>query len=301
MKDCVSDMWFLFFPRPGWLSRTGDKREGAPPTGKEQGLASSGWVGEKNRKPALAGLGSAGEKKEKLGLRWMGKNAEDPVLAGSEMGGWKRAWGGWVTSDLTSLWMKGIKTVLSLLILTILAALAGGVAKTFLDLRLLLHSPLEVALRHVIIDTLILLAVVEVFKTTLTYFSEGRVKVTFIVDTILVVMLTEIISHWFKGGDLVQFASARRHLVGARGDARPRRPIFAGARRGTPSLSRTMANGSGRENLHSSNLSMMKRTSHPGTLDNQEVWRFGVTLDPLEAYAPEEDRDSAKDKEVSGE
>ncbi len=139
------------------------------------------------------------------GFQWMGKNTEDPVLAGSEMGGWKRAWGGWVTSDLTSLWMRGIKIVLSLLIVTILAALAGGVAKTFLDLQLLLHSPLEVALRHVIIDTLILLAVVEVFKTTLTYFSEGRVKVTFIVDTILVVMLTEIISHWFKGGDLVQF------------------------------------------------------------------------------------------------
>ena len=48
-------------------------------------------------------------------------------------------------------------------------------------------------------DTLILFAVVEVFKTTLTYFSEGRVKVTFIVDTILVVMLTEVISQWFKG------------------------------------------------------------------------------------------------------
>ncbi len=48
---------------------------------------------------------------------------------------------------------------------------------------------------------MILLAVVEVFKTTLTYFSEGRVKVTFIVDTILVVMLTEIISLWFKEAD----------------------------------------------------------------------------------------------------
>ncbi|MDH4251522.1 MAG: phosphate-starvation-inducible PsiE family protein, partial [Nitrospira sp.] len=42
---------------------------------------------------------------------------------------------------------------------------------------------------------------VEVFKTTVTYFREGRVKVTFIVDTILVVMLTEVISQWFKGGD----------------------------------------------------------------------------------------------------
>lgn len=100
--------------------------------------------------------------------------------------------------DLTDIWMKAIKGVLSLLILTILLALTGGVIKTFLDMKLLITSPVEVALRQIIVDTLILLAVVEVFKTTLTYFSEGRVKVTFIVDTILVVMLTEIISLWFK-------------------------------------------------------------------------------------------------------
>ena len=39
-------------------------------------------------------------------------------------------------SDRTTFWVKGIKLVLSLLILTILAALTGGVIKTFLDLRL---------------------------------------------------------------------------------------------------------------------------------------------------------------------
>jgi uncharacterized membrane protein (DUF373 family) len=111
-----------------------------------------------------------------------------------------------IEGDRTTFWIKGIKLVLSLLILTILAALTGGVVKTFLDLRLLFDNPVEVALRHVIVDILILLAVVEVFKTTLTYFTEGRVKVTFIVDTILVVMLTEVISQWFKGGNLTRLA-----------------------------------------------------------------------------------------------
>lgn len=112
-----------------------------------------------------------------------------------------------IDTDLTELWMKGIKAVLSLLILTILIALTGGVIKTFLDIRLLLNAPVEVGLRQIIVDTLILLAVVEVFKTTLTYFSEGRVKVTFIVDTILVVMLTEIISLWFKEAGQTQLLS----------------------------------------------------------------------------------------------
>ena len=75
----------------------------------------------------------------------------------------------------------------------------------FLDLPTLFSHPIEQALRHLIVDTLIILAIVEVFKTTLTYFPEGRVKVTFIVDTILVVMLTEIISKWFTKADLSQW------------------------------------------------------------------------------------------------
>ncbi len=103
-----------------------------------------------------------------------------------------------LTTDLTHVWMKGIKVVLSLLIVTILLGLAGGVFRIFLNLQTLFSHPIEQAMRHLIVDTLMILAIVEVFKTTLTYFSEGRVKVTFIVDTILVVMLTEIISKWFS-------------------------------------------------------------------------------------------------------
>jgi uncharacterized membrane protein (DUF373 family) len=103
--------------------------------------------------------------------------------------------------DLLHVWAWGMKGVLSLVILTLLTALTGGALKTLWDIRLLLDHSAEVVLRQVIVNTLILLAIVEVFKTTVTYFREGRVKVTFIVDTILVVMLTEVISQWFKGGD----------------------------------------------------------------------------------------------------
>jgi len=110
------------------------------------------------------------------------------------------------TYDITRGWEAGTRFILSLLTLTILLGLAGGVVKTFLDLRLLLSADLDVALRHIIVDALTLLAVVEVLKTTLTYCSDGRVRVTFIVDTVLVVMLTEIISRWFTGGEWRQFA-----------------------------------------------------------------------------------------------
>jgi len=103
--------------------------------------------------------------------------------------------------DLSDVWNRGMKGVLSLMILMLLTALTGGVLKTFWEIRLLIDHSAEVVLRQIIVNTLMLLALVEVFKTAVTYFREGRVKVTFIVDTILVVMLTEVISQWFKGGD----------------------------------------------------------------------------------------------------
>lgn len=103
--------------------------------------------------------------------------------------------------DFVEVWSRGMKGVLSLVLLILLTALTGGALKTLWEIRLLIDHPVEVVLRQVIVNTLMLLALVEVFKTTVTYFREGRVKVTFIVDTILVVMLTEVISQWFKGGD----------------------------------------------------------------------------------------------------
>lgn len=109
-------------------------------------------------------------------------------------------------SEVAQTWETGTRVILNLLIVTILLGLAGGVGKTFIDLRLLVSTSLEIALRQIIIDTLTLLAVVEVLKTTLTYCTDGRVRVTYIVDTVLVVMLTEIISRWFSGGEWQQFA-----------------------------------------------------------------------------------------------
>ena len=60
-----------------------------------------------------------------------------------------------VAIDMTQFWVQGVKFILSLLILTILTALAGGVLMTFIGLELLFSLPLEVVLRQVIINTLI--------------------------------------------------------------------------------------------------------------------------------------------------
>lgn len=92
-----------------------------------------------------------------------------------------------------------IPLLLRVLVIVILIGFAGGIIKTYLDLRMLLHGSVEESLRQLLLNVITLLAVVEVVKTVMSYLSEGRVKVTYIVDTVLIVMLNEIISLWFKG------------------------------------------------------------------------------------------------------
>jgi|SRR3989344_5511802 len=101
-----------------------------------------------------------------------------------------------------SLISKSITLLLRLLIIVLLIGFFGGIAKTFWDLRLIIDRPVIEALRQLILNVLILLAVIEVVRTVLGYLSDGRVRVTFIVDTVIIVMLMEVISSWFKGVNL---------------------------------------------------------------------------------------------------
>ncbi|WP_230409913.1 phosphate-starvation-inducible PsiE family protein [Candidatus Kuenenia stuttgartensis] len=89
----------------------------------------------------------------------------------------------------------------------ILSGMLGGVVITMFHLRLLFSLDIEHALRVIIIDALTILALLEIFKTTMAYFSEGRIKVTYIIDTVIVVMLTEIMACWFKEFDLYKLGT----------------------------------------------------------------------------------------------
>ena len=108
----------------------------------------------------------------------------------------------WKEFNPSLLYERLARWVLSVLILAILLSMMGGVVITILHLRLLFTMDLEHALRIIVIDALTILAVLEIFRTTLAYFSEGRVKVTYAIDTVIVVLLTEIMACWFKEFDL---------------------------------------------------------------------------------------------------
>lgn len=96
--------------------------------------------------------------------------------------------------------LVGISIVLlRFLIIVILLGFLAGTIKTLLDLKLFLYSDVESALRQLLLNVIMLLAVIEIIKTAFSYLTEDRVKVTYIVDTVLIIMFNEIISAWFKG------------------------------------------------------------------------------------------------------
>ncbi|WP_298438604.1 phosphate-starvation-inducible PsiE family protein [Geobacter sp.] len=99
---------------------------------------------------------------------------------------------------LTKFFEISARALLSLLITAILLAILAGIAWTFYDIRLVFSPDFHGAFRTILVDVLTVLAIVEILRTALAYFSEGRVKVTYIIDTVLVTVLTEVMAFWYR-------------------------------------------------------------------------------------------------------
>jgi len=91
------------------------------------------------------------------------------------------------------------RVVLSLLIVSILMAILAGIGYTVYDMRLIFQQSFHEAFKTILVDMLTVLAIVEVLRTALAYFTEGRVKVTYIIDTVIVTVLTEVMAFWYRG------------------------------------------------------------------------------------------------------
>jgi uncharacterized membrane protein (DUF373 family) len=103
-----------------------------------------------------------------------------------------------IEAPVTAVFEGASRVLLSLLIVAILAAMLAGIGYTFYDLRLVLRGEAHEAFRTILVDVLTVLAMVEVLRTALAYFTEGRVKVTYIIDTVIVTVLTEIMAFWYR-------------------------------------------------------------------------------------------------------
>ena len=90
------------------------------------------------------------------------------------------------------------RRILSLFIGVVLLAIVAGTGRTLCDLRLVFTGEFHTAFKTIIVDMLSVLALVEILRTALAYFTEGRVKVTYIIDTVLVTVLTEVMGFWYR-------------------------------------------------------------------------------------------------------
>lgn len=99
---------------------------------------------------------------------------------------------------LTRFFEISARALLSLLIVAILLATLAGIVCTFYDTRLVFRMEFGSAFKTILVDILTVLALIEVLRTALAYFSEGRVKVTYIIDTVIVTVLTEVMAFWYK-------------------------------------------------------------------------------------------------------
>ncbi len=90
------------------------------------------------------------------------------------------------------------RIILSLLLGILLIVLLRATIGTFFELRAQFDHGVHEMLKVAMVNSLGILAILEVFKTGLAYFASGRVKVTYIIDTVIVVVLTELMIFWFK-------------------------------------------------------------------------------------------------------
>lgn len=99
---------------------------------------------------------------------------------------------------------EAIKAILYVLSFIGLSGIAYG---TFLAGKHLYSNrgpDLGFILQTLVIDIIIILAVLEVVRTILSYLSEGRVRVSLIIDTVMIITLNEIVKLWFERGPHVE-------------------------------------------------------------------------------------------------
>jgi uncharacterized membrane protein (DUF373 family) len=122
-------------------------------------------------------------------------------------------------AEVSNLFLYGVKISIVFLLLVLLATISWAAFGTLLDLKTIFAGSIHEALKTVMVNSLTILALLEVFMTTLAYFEEGRVKVTYIIDTVIVVIVTEIMVFWFKEIELmriVMFIALVLSLIAAR-------------------------------------------------------------------------------------
>ncbi|MGC8501216.1 MAG: phosphate-starvation-inducible PsiE family protein [Leptospirillia bacterium] len=110
-----------------------------------------------------------------------------------------------IEQNFPSWYLGGVKLILLTLLLVQFLAMVWGVWETIEQAFIHAQRGLLSLLKSMIVNILLLLALLEVSRTILTYFTLGRVKVTYIVDSVLAVLLSETLVTWFSNEPLSRY------------------------------------------------------------------------------------------------
>lgn len=91
-----------------------------------------------------------------------------------------------------------VRLITLLIMLAVGLWMLAGVVQLFVHLPTVFTKGWTATAEHAIISCLLLLALLEVVRTLQAYLSLGRVRVTFILDTALVVLIGELMGLWFR-------------------------------------------------------------------------------------------------------
>jgi uncharacterized membrane protein (DUF373 family) len=102
------------------------------------------------------------------------------------------------TPSLASLYPALVRVLAVLLILTLGLWMFAGILRMLLGLAEIPSGNWTLLAEHAIIESLVILAQLEVVRTLQAYLTLGRVRVTLILDTALVVLIGELMGLWFR-------------------------------------------------------------------------------------------------------
>jgi len=120
---------------------------------------------------------------------------------------------------LSAWFATAIRVMVNLLLAVTTLTMLVGIVKSGSELLRSLRQPIDAILQSVLLDTVFILVLLEISLTLLSYLKNGRVQARYIVDTVLIIMLNEIVSMWFKHPKL-QYAIALSVIVATLAAAR---------------------------------------------------------------------------------
>jgi len=99
---------------------------------------------------------------------------------------------------------RTIQWIVGVLMLALYLWIGAGILSLLANLPDIIKNGWAYVAEHIIIDIVLILAALELIRILQSYLALGRVKVTFILDVALVVLIGELIGLWYKEYTLLE-------------------------------------------------------------------------------------------------